>query len=60
MADWRVCSRPVRLETCIGVQMINVHLPTTDGRELALTRDSNPTRRCDEDASNRPFYSLAG
>src|SRR6516225_8655745 len=30
------------LEKFAAVQMIDVHLPTTDGRELALTRYSEP------------------
>jgi hypothetical protein len=30
------------LEKFAAVQMINVHLPTTDGRELLLTRYTEP------------------
>jgi hypothetical protein len=30
------------LDKLAGVQMVDVHLPTTDGRELTLTRYSEP------------------
>ena len=34
--------RTQRLEKFAAVQMIDVHLPTTDGRELLLTRYTQP------------------
>ena len=32
------------LDKFAGVQMLDVHIPTTDGRELVLTRYTEPER----------------
>jgi hypothetical protein len=40
------------LEKFVAVQMIYVHLPTSDGRELRLTRYSQPDFRSSNSSSN--------
>jgi len=40
---WRpACLARRALEKFAAVEMIDVHLPTTDGREILLTRCTNP------------------
>jgi hypothetical protein len=34
----------IRLEKFAAIQLIDVHLPTTDGREIVLTRYTQPER----------------
>ena len=33
------------LETCAALQMVDVHLPTTDDRQLVLPRHTRPNRK---------------